>query len=110
MKRSVNIVLLLCLSLAGTVMAQERDRRADLNVGCKPNLCVSSTGQLWLSTSCGMVYTAEVDNQTGTLWAVGDSGLLVSLTDSESVNRYDVMVYSIFGVVYGCVYCESKND
>ena len=53
--------ILIILSLLSVIVAeaQQRDRLADLNVGCYTNLCVSATGKLWMSTSCGMVYTAD---------------------------------------------------
>lgn len=45
--------------LATTLQAQHRDRRADLDVRCYTNLCVSSSGRLWMSTACSMIYTAD---------------------------------------------------
>ncbi|MCR5192143.1 MAG: hypothetical protein K6D59_02465 [Bacteroidales bacterium] len=53
-----NIVLIFLLLAVG-IMAQERDRRTDLHLRCNINFCVSSTGQLWLSNSCGEAYTAD---------------------------------------------------
>ena len=56
---------ILLLSLLLSVFAvpaqtqQQRDRRANLNISGYTNLCVSATGQLWMSTACGMVYTAD---------------------------------------------------
>lgn len=58
MKQSI-IVLLLTMLCVGNIHSQQRDRRADLNVSCYTNFCVSSNGQLWMSTACGMVYTAN---------------------------------------------------
>ena len=53
--------ILIILSLLSVIVAeaQQRDRRADLNISGYTNLCVSATGQLWMSTACGMVYTAD---------------------------------------------------
>ena len=59
MKRINSILLIFCLLMSDSAMSQERDRRADLHLSCYTNLCVSSTGRLWLSTACGMIYTAD---------------------------------------------------
>lgn len=54
------------LLLTGNLMGQtpkkhatQRDRRVDVNITCLDNACVSSTGQLWIVSRCGDVYTAD---------------------------------------------------
>ncbi|MBQ2489825.1 MAG: hypothetical protein II525_08475, partial [Bacteroidales bacterium] len=51
--------LLFSVSAVPAQTQQQRDRRADLNIRGYTNLCVSATGQLWMSTSTGMAYTAD---------------------------------------------------
>ncbi len=62
MKHTPILLLSLLLSMSAVpaqAQMQQRDRRADLNISGYTNLCVSATGQLWMSTACGMVYTAD---------------------------------------------------
>ena len=50
----------------------------------------------------------EADALTGCLWAVSDNGILLRLTDWEQVQRFDIKVSKIVGVVDGYVYCETN--
>ena len=71
MKRLLLIILPLLLTAAA--IAQPRDRRVDLEISCSRNASVSSTGRLWLSTTCGAVYTADSIGATWrTVWPQED--------------------------------------
>ena len=61
MKQTTILLLSLLLSVSAVPaqQQQQRDRRADLNISGYTNLCVSATGQLWMSTATGMAYTAD---------------------------------------------------
>lgn len=57
MKR--HILTILSLLLAGSAIAQQRDRRVDLNIHCGYHIDVSTTGRLWIGDRCGNIYTAD---------------------------------------------------
>ena len=101
MKRSINIVLLLCLLLTGTVMAQERDRRTDLNVSCYTNFCVSSTGTLWLSTACGMIYTADGIHSTWRTLTNTDENRLIHASHFECMAAFGNSTVLAAGFLHG---------
>ena len=58
MKRLL-IAITVWLALCGVVMAQERDRRIDLEIPCGYRIDVSTTGQLWLYDRCGHIWKAD---------------------------------------------------
>ncbi len=58
MKRKVLLIMMLLMA-AGGLTAQPRDRRADLEVRCLKNACVSSTGEIWMVTRCGEIYYSK---------------------------------------------------
>lgn len=58
MKRHL-IFLVTTLLLTGCANHAQRDRRADLNISCKYHVDVSTTGRLWIGSSCGELYTAD---------------------------------------------------
>lgn len=66
------ILIILSLLSVFVAEAQQRDRRADLNIRGYTNLCVSATGQLWMSTSTGMAYTADDIHSTWRM-VIGDT-------------------------------------
>lgn len=47
------------ISIMGTLGAQPRDRRVDLEVQCGYRIAVSTTGQLWLYDRCGHIWKAD---------------------------------------------------
>ena len=54
--------LLLVLAVASAThpaQAQQRDRRADLNLSCYREYAVSQSGRLWIATACGKICTAD---------------------------------------------------
>lgn len=58
MKRTVLLTIMLAM-VACTLQAQQRDRRADLEVRCLRNAGVSSSGHIWMADRCGHVWTAD---------------------------------------------------
>ena len=60
----IQIILLLLLAATVQVQAQQRDRRAELDIDCSSNFCISTTGQLWISTYCGKIFTADSISST----------------------------------------------
>ena len=74
MKQTPILLLSLLLSVFAVPAQtqQQRDRRADLNIRGYTNLCVSATGQLWMSTSTGMAYTADDIHSTWRM-VIGDT-------------------------------------
>ena len=54
------VFLVLMQALLGMDMqAQQRDRRADLELRCRMDYAVTPSGRLWIATACGMIYTAD---------------------------------------------------
>ncbi len=66
MKKLFITLIILFSQLVGSVLAQtqQRDRRAELDIDCSSNFCISTTGQLWISTYCGKIFTADSISST----------------------------------------------
>lgn len=58
MNKYLAFLIILALSVID-IHAQQRDRRADLNISCYLDYAVSPSGRLWIATRCGMIYTAD---------------------------------------------------
>ena len=102
MKRSINIVLLLCLSLAGTIMAQERDRRAVLDVKCVnpyvTHTSVAPDGSIWMATMCGEVFIAD---NIGSTWRTLREGELGSSgRDYENITAFNRQTAVVSGNIW----------
>ena len=68
------ILLATTLLLASCAAQGPRDRRADLNIGCGYHVDVSTSGRLWIASSCGELYTAD---------SIGAPWRTVTRNDSE---------------------------
>ena len=66
MKKLFITLIILFSQLVGSVLAQtqQRDRRAELDIDCSSNFCISTTGQLWISTYCGKIFTTDSISST----------------------------------------------
>ena len=64
MKKTAMLIIAITV-VFGTLQAQQRDRRVDLNVRCANHVGISSSGSVWMVTRCGEVYNAD---SIGTSW------------------------------------------
>ena len=84
----------LLLAAAVQVQAQQRDRRAELDNGCSANFCISTTGQLWISTLCGKIFTADSISST---WRTVKKSVKPSDTDDYRIDHDGFVSMAAFG-------------
>ena len=86
MKKSV-LILFTILFVPCIVMAQPRDRRADLEVRCLRNAAVSPSGELWIVTRCGGVFHADSIGATWRTSEINAEGMYKSSFDGPTLDR-----------------------